>query len=268
MNTATQPRPGWWHHWYPWIAGTTITAAAATALATTGHPDPARILLVTASTAIGASSAIPSIAAMRRDPHQLSPITWTVWAVMAAVATWASASTRDWPAAIFALVGVATCTTIATVAILHGTRRIGALDITCLLLALAGIALWQTLDQPGLAVIAVCVADFIGLIPTLHHAWRQPEEEPASAFVLIGLAALVTATAAWGQWTVTALAYPLYVAASTATVAALASRTRPHSTGAPRSAPHTTTASTTTPPPALDTDQTTPAGAGTHQSAA
>jgi hypothetical protein len=75
-----------------------------------------------------------------------------------------------------------------------------------------GLVLWQVLDIPGIAVVAACVIDFIGLVPTLVHSWRAPQEETGLTYGLIAAGGVCAALAAWGTWTVTAVAYPINVA--------------------------------------------------------
>jgi hypothetical protein len=96
----------------------------------------------------------------------------------------------------------------------YGDRTLTWLDAVCLTLVAVGFALWLGLAIPGIAVFAACVIDFIGLVPTLVHAWRRPAEETAITYGLIAAAAGVATAAAWGTWTITAIAYPIYVLVS------------------------------------------------------
>lgn len=58
-----------------------------------------------------------------------------------------------------------------------------------------------------------------------RHA-TAANEEPSAPFALIATGDLCATAAVWEQWTITALAYPLYVAASTGAVALPAPRHR------------------------------------------
>lgn len=215
----------------PWrvVAVTAVTCALliCAVLAAEGHSAAARWILVGLSTALAASSSIPSIRAVLADPASLQPVTWGLWAALTALAALASALSGDWPSAIFSLVGTATCATITIVVLRVGQHTFGALDATCAALAIVGLVAWQTLHQPDLAIFAACAGDLAALTPTIVHAWQRPHEEPTASFALIAAGGLCTAAAAWGHWTVTALAYPLYVALSTGTVAAFTLRQRP-----------------------------------------
>ena len=209
---------------YPAIGLPVATIVAAIVLATTGHPSPARWLLIGLGAALGAASAIPSIRAVAADPASLRPVTWAIWAALTVLAAVASARSGDWPSAIFALVGTATCTTVAIVVLRRGSHTFTWLDGICLTLGVAGLVAWQTLHQPDWAVLMACAGDLAALTPTIVHAWQRPHEEPTLTFALIAVGGLCTAAAAWGHWSVTALAYPLYVTASTGAVALLTLR--------------------------------------------
>lgn len=78
-------------------------------------------------------------------------------------------------------------------------------------LVLVGFVLWRIFDRPGIAVLAACLIDAIGLVPTLAHAWQRPREETAITYALIAVGGGVAVLAAWGTWTITADAYPMYV---------------------------------------------------------
>jgi hypothetical protein len=126
----------------------------------------------------------------------------------------ASASVGDYPSAAFSFIGTAVTAAVVLAGLRYGDRTFTWLDAVCLTLVVVGFALWLGFAVPGIAVFAACVIDFIGLVPTLVHAWRRPAEETAITYGLIAAAAGVATAAAWGTWTVTAIAYPIYVLVS------------------------------------------------------
>ena len=173
-----------------------------------------RIALVVISTFLSASSSVPTIRdTVRRRSHP-RVVTWLTWSLLTGVAGAASASSGDYPAAAFSLIGTLTTAAVAIAGLRYGDRSIGRLDVVCLVLVVAGFVLWRVFNHAGIAVVAACVIDGIGLVPTLVHAWRRPREETASTYALIAVAGGCATLAAWGTWTVTAVAYPLYVLVS------------------------------------------------------
>jgi hypothetical protein len=173
-----------------------------------------RIVLVVISTCLSASSSAPTIRdTVRRRSHP-RVVTWLTWALLTAVAGAASASSGDYPAAAFSFVGTLTTAAVAIAGLRYGDRSIGWLDIVCLALVSAGLVLWHVFNHAGIAVVAACIIDSIGLVPTVVHAWQRPREETPSTYALIAVAGACATLAAWGTWTVTAVAYPLYVLVS------------------------------------------------------
>jgi hypothetical protein len=140
------------------------------------------------------------------------------------MAATASASGGDWPAAVLAGVGTAATATIVAVGWRTGVRDTGKFDVACALLVAAGLATWWYTNNPGTAVLMACLVDLVGLAPTLAHVWTHPKEESTAAYALIAAGGLCSVLAAWGTWTITAMAYPVYVTVSTGAVAALTLR--------------------------------------------
>ncbi|WP_344129571.1 hypothetical protein [Luedemannella flava] len=203
-----------------------------------GDHHTARLLLMALSSLLAAASSVPYLRSIHAGITQPRLVTWATWSVLTGMAAFASASTGDWPAAVFAGIGTVATTTIVVVGWRRGHRGVGKLDITCASMVIAGLALWQASDQPAVAVIVACSVDLIGLVPTLANVWAHPGEENPSTWTLIAAGGLCAALAAWGDWTITALAYPVYVAVSTATVAVLARRWPPRAGVSDREVAH------------------------------
>jgi hypothetical protein len=191
-----------------------------------------------ASSILATCGTVPYLRETVRHTTRPRLVTWGTWSLLTAVAGTASASVGDYPSAVFSFVGTVATASVVAVGLRFGDRAIGALDAACLTLVVVGVGAWLTLDQPGLAVLAACLIDLIGLVPTAVHAWRRPEEETATTFALVAVGGACAGLAAWGELTVTALAYPTYVALSMGAVAVLTLR------GAPTAPVHTAT-----PPP-------------------
>ncbi len=175
-----------------------------------------RVGLVVLSTLLSAASTVPYLIATARRQTRPRVVTWLTWALLTAVGGAASASVGDYPSAAFSFIGTVVTSAVVLAGLRYGDRALGRLDLVCVALVIVGFGLWLLLDVPGIAVGAACVIDFIGLVPTLAHAWRRPQEETAVTYALIAAGGGAATAAAWGTWTVTAVAYPLYVLASMA----------------------------------------------------
>jgi hypothetical protein len=179
-------------------------------------PSTVRVGLVVLSTLLSAASTVPYLIATAKRQTRPRVVTWLTWALLTAVGGAASASVGDYPSAAFSFIGTVVTSAVVIAGLRYGDRTFGRLDLLCFVLVVVGFGLWLLLDVPGIAVGAACVIDFIGLVPTLAHAWRSPHEETAVTYALIAAGGGAATAAAWGTWTVTAVAYPLYVLASMA----------------------------------------------------
>ena len=157
---------------------------------------------------------MPYIVATVRRATRPRLVTWLTWCLLTAVAGAASASVGDYPSAAFSLVGTLATSLVLVAGLRFGDRAFTRLDVFCLAVVLAGFMAWRVLHLPGIAVLGACLIDLVGLVPTLVHSWRQPHEETALTYGLIALGGVCASLAAWGVWTVTAQAYPVYVAVS------------------------------------------------------
>lgn len=110
------------------------------------------------------------------------------------------------------LAGVSTLQAILLfiLSINHGMGGWAKIDVLCLLLALAGIALWQITKEPSLALYAAITSDFTGMVPAIIKTFKYPKTEIWSFFLLDVFAAIFSLLAL-KAWTLQASSYPLYI---------------------------------------------------------
>ena len=182
-----------------------------------------RTLLSVLGSLIAVAGTVPYIIETIRGNTKPRIVTWLTWALLTGVAGAASLSAGQLGAAIFALLGTVATSSVVLAGLHYGDRSFTRLDLACLAGVLVGLLLWLSLDNPIFAIWAAILIDFVGLVPTLVHAWKQPMAETASAFVCVGVGGLITsaAIASGGSFSVAALGYPLYAAVSMATVACI-----------------------------------------------
>ena len=87
-------------------------------------------------------------------------------------------------------------------------------------IALAGFALWQLTNNPGLAISFSIVADFSASMPTFVKAYKQPSSENGRAFVLWTVAHSIVLLII-KDWTFASYAFPLYLVLFNAAMAYL-----------------------------------------------
>lgn len=145
-------------------------------------------------------------------------VSWFTWALLTGIAAAAAFSDGQFSAGLFALAGTLATGTVVIVGWRYGDRSFTRLDITCQASVLVGVALWMTFNSPAIAVWGAIIIDFVGFIPTFKHAWEKPQEETPVFFGAVFVAGALSTAAAVpvGGWTVTSVAYPLYVALSMA----------------------------------------------------
>jgi hypothetical protein len=76
---------------------------------------------------------------------------------------------------------------ILILALIYGRKGWTRLDVACFSGAAIGIALWAWSGDPRLGIIASCATGFIGSFPTFRSAWRMPNSEDKTAWVLFSL---------------------------------------------------------------------------------
>ena len=182
-----------------------------------------RMLLSVLGSLIAVAGTIPYIVETIRGNTKPRIVTWLTWALLTGVAGAASLSAGQFGGAVFALLGTVATSAVVVAGLRYGDRSFTTLDLACLAGVLLGLLLWLSLDNPIFAIWAAILIDFVGLVPTVVHAWKQPTAETVSAFVCVGAGGLITsaAIASGGSISVAALGYPLYAAISMATVASI-----------------------------------------------
>ena len=182
-----------------------------------------RTLLSVLGSLIAAAGTAPYILETIRGNTKPRIVTWLTWALLTGVAGAASLSAGHLGGAVFALLGTVATGSVVVAGLRYGDRSFTTLDLACLAGVLLGLLLWLSLDNPIFAVWAAILIDFVGLAPTLVHAWKQPTAETASTFLCVGVGGLITsaAIASGGSFSVAALGYPLYAAVSMGSVAAI-----------------------------------------------
>ena len=125
------------------------------------------------------------------------------------------------PGACYTLLCAAGCAAVVFLGWRHGSREFGRLDAVCVTLAAEGVALlavasWMPRLIPMSWAIAVSVAtDFLAYLPTFHHAWRRPGEEPWLPYAMFGAAAALVLFVA-DRRVLAGVIYPTYLFAADA----------------------------------------------------
>jgi len=83
-------------------------------------------------------------------------------------------------------------------------------DISCLVVALFGIIIWRTTNNPLLGLYFSILADFTGMVPALIKTYKFPHTEIFWFYILDTVAGLFTLLAV-NSFTPEQVAYPIYI---------------------------------------------------------
>ena len=122
--------------------------------------------------------------------HKTKPnlVSWITWTLLTGIVMAAQVSEGEYRAAVFSAGLTAATGLIVVLGLWHGYVKYTQFDVICQMLAVFGIILWQVFDDPLIALYTSIVVDFIGLLPTIRHAWQKPGEETWQTFAIGALA--------------------------------------------------------------------------------
>lgn len=144
-------------------------------------------------------------------------VTWSTWTLLNGITAAAAWSAGARQTAVFMSAAFIATLAIVLTGLKYGLKRYTTFDIICQAAALVGLALWQLTDNAALAVAINITTDFVGLLPTIRHAWQSPRAETWQTFA-ISLSAGALALISIQHYSFIALAPPLYIFLADATM--------------------------------------------------
>jgi len=185
----------------------------------------AAALLGCLAAVVGIADTLPYLRDMRRGTTRPHRGTWLLWSVVAIVAFWSQrAGGATWSLVLCGTQAVLTSATFA-LSLRCGEGGLARRDVTLLAIAAGGLAGWAFVDLPVVATVGVAVADLAGALLMLPKAYREPESETASTFVLAAVAGCLAAGAV-AELDPELLLFPVYFALVNGTLAAVILRRR------------------------------------------
>ena len=70
--------------------------------------------------------------------------------------------------------------------------KIGAFDLACGAIALAGLVFWAFAKEPTVALVSFVCADQVAGLPTLRKSWLAPSTESSRVFVMGSINCIIT----------------------------------------------------------------------------
>jgi len=95
--------------------------------------------------------------------------------------------------------------------------KLNKLDITCGILSVFGLILWQLTNTPNLAIIFAIIADGLAAFPTIVKSYTNPETENDIAYSVAAISALITLSTI-KTWNFAHYSYAVYAFLVTSTI--------------------------------------------------
>jgi hypothetical protein len=165
------------------------------------------------------ASAVPYLLDIVKGTTKPRLVSWFNWGLLTGIATAAAFADRQYPSAVLTLAAFIQVGFIVFLGWRKGDRKLEPLDIYCQIAAIVGLVLWFAFNSPLVAIVATTAIDFIVGLPTVKHAWDEPDEETLSTFVLVGIGGIFSVLALDNPHA-SGLVYPIFVVAIAFTYAA------------------------------------------------
>ena len=160
--------------------------------------------------ALNLVSIVPYIIDIIRGKTKPNVVSWVTWTILTGVGTAAVIAQAGLISSLLPMSATLCTLSIVLLGFKYGFAKYSKFDIFCQVCAALGLALWLIFNSPLIALIAVLVIDAIAAMPTLVHAFKQPQEETWETFWVGSLAALLTLFSV-SNLTVGKAAYPIYL---------------------------------------------------------
>jgi len=145
--------------------------------------------------------------------HKTKPerATWFIWSVQGSIAFYSQLLLHAHWSLLFAGLNAGGNLAVFILALFYGVGGWKRIDIVALIIAAVGVVVSAVAKAPLIALFAVILADFAGLVPTLHKTYLMPGSETTITWFALGTSALL-AIGSVGSWEFSLLLYPVYFA--------------------------------------------------------
>jgi hypothetical protein len=173
-----------------------------------------------AAAVISVAAFVPYLISILRGKTVPSRATWIIWTAVNLLILLSyrasGAQSTLWIPVVY-LCGTAI---VMLLSLKYGEGGWSRLDRTCIILAGASVPAWLVFREPLVALCINIFIDFLGALPTVRKAYREPGKEDKLAWGLY-LIANVVYLGAVEQWTFRIAIYPVYLFVASTTISAL-----------------------------------------------
>ena len=168
-------------------------------------------LLLIIGTLLATISFVPYIRDILRHGARPRLVSWVIWTLLLGLMAIVSVQEKQWGSALVASISAIGCFAVVVIGYRYASRDVSNLEKVTLMAAVAGIALWFVVENPLVVMIVALLIDGIAYVPTIIHAWQDPEEESLAAYAVAGTGQVLVLSAVWLEHTtLVGLLYPLY----------------------------------------------------------
>jgi len=145
--------------------------------------DPRFVYLAMVLSAVGGYGYVRDTLRGTTSPNR---VTWSLWALEGILAFGVELQQHVGLASWMTLMlGFIPCVVVfASFKNPRSAWKIGAFDIFCGSISLAGLAFWAFVNEPTIALVSFVCADQVAALPTLRKSWLAPSTESPWAFVM------------------------------------------------------------------------------------
>lgn len=147
-----------------------------------------------------------------RGEAKPNPVSWLLWSLTPLISFFAGLSDGFDVLLVVTLATGLSPLLVFLIAITKNPQSLqfNKLNVSCFLIAIAGIGLWAISDHPLLAIGLAVIADIVSALPTLAKIIRQPHSEYVPTYATSAISMMV-AILATDTLSPLALAFPVYV---------------------------------------------------------
>ena len=159
---------------------------------------------------LAAVSTFPYLVDIVRRKTKPNIVTWLTWTILTAISGSAALAAGE-PKTALLLYGNSLCTgAVVVLGLKYGIAKFSPFDIACQIGAILGLVFWLIFNSPTIGIIVPLIIDFVGMLPTLRHAYLMPQEETWQTF-LVGVFAPALTILSLTEYNIASLLFPLYL---------------------------------------------------------
>ena len=181
--------------------------------------DPRFVYLAMALSVVGGYGYVRDTLRGETSPNR---VTWSLWGLEGVLAFGVELQQHVGLAGLMTLM-LGLVPIVVVLASFHNRRavwRVGAFDVFCGCLSLAGLAFWAFVHEPTVALVSFVAADQTAALPTLRKSWLAPATESPRVFAL-GCANCVLTLFTLRSFTTAGVLFPGCIAVTDAVMALL-----------------------------------------------